>query len=246
MRLDDKTAIVMGGATGFGAGIARALAAAGARVCVADANGDLAASIGTDIGGFGTGVDVTDNASVGKLAYLASDRLGDVDILVNATMPAHIPRLLEEVTEAEFDRMLAGHARAIFLTARHFVPPMKARGQGVILNLAATTGVSPRPRVNWFGASKAWVIAATQGMAVELAPHGIRVNAVVPVTDDSPALPSFMGGAKGDHKARAIAAIPLGRFATADDVGQAALFLCSDAATLITGVALDVDGGRRI
>jgi 3-oxoacyl-[acyl-carrier protein] reductase len=106
--------------------------------------------------------------------------------------------------------------------------------------------VSPRPRANWFGASKAWVIAATQGMAVELAPYGIRVNAVVPVFDDSPPLPSFMGGTKGDHKAKALAAIPMGRFATPDDVGQAALFLCSDAASLVTGVALDVDGGRRI
>jgi 3-oxoacyl-[acyl-carrier protein] reductase len=246
MRLDGKTAIVTGGATGFGAGIARALAAAGAKVCVADANGDAAELIASEVGGFGTAVDVTDNASVGKLADLAADRLGDLDVLVNANAPSHVPRALEEVTEAEFDRILASHARAIYLTARHFVPPMKAANTGVILNLAATSGVSPRPRINWFGASKAWVIAATQGMAVELAPHGIRVNALVPVCDDSPPLPSFMGGAKGDHKTKALAAIPMGRFATAEDVGQAALFLCSDASALITGIALDVDGGRRI
>ncbi len=246
MTLDGRTAIVTGGAGGFGAGIARALAQAGVLVCVADLNPELAAAMGAEIGGFGAAVDVTDHASVGKLAYLTADRLGDVDILVNATAPAHVPRPLDEVSEADFDRILSAHAKAIYLTARHFVPPMKARGAGVILNLAATAGVSPRPKVNWFGAAKGWVIAATEGMAVELAPHGIRVNALVPVTDDNPALPSFMGGAKSDLKARALAAIPLGRFATPDDLGQAAVFLCSDAAGLITGVSLNVDGGRRI
>ena len=246
MRLDGKTALVTGGGSGFGAGIARKFAAEGARVLVADINADSAREVASRIGGIAAVVDVSDNASVAALAYEAADALGDIDILVNNAGITHLPQPMEEVSEADFDRVLAVNAKSVYLTARHFVPAMKARRSGVILNIASTAGRSPRPNLNWYNASKGWMITATQTMAVELAPHGIRVNALNPVAGETPLLPSFMGGDTPENRARFLSTIPLGRFSTPEDIGNAAAFLCSDEASMITGVALEVDGGRCI
>ncbi len=246
MRLDGKTAIVTGGGSGFGAGIARKFAAEGARVLVADINADAAREVATLIGGVPATVDVSDNASVAALAYEAADALGDIDILVNNAGITHLPQPLEDVSEADFDRVLAVNAKSVYLTARHFVPAMKARRAGAILNIASTAGRSPRPNLNWYNASKGWMITATQTMAVELAPFGIRVNALNPVAGETPLLPSFMGGDTPENRARFLSTIPLGRFSTPEDIGNAAAFLCSDEAAMITGIALEVDGGRCI
>jgi len=121
---------------------------------------------------------------------------------------------------------------------------MRARRRGAILNIASTGGVSPRPNLTWYNASKGWMIAATRGMAIELAPTGVRVNAINPVAGDTPLLATFMGADTPESRARVIASIPLGRLSTPADIGAAAAFLCSDDAALITGVALEVDGGR--
>jgi len=114
----------------------------------------------------------------------------------------------------------------------------------VILNIASTAGVSPRPGLTWYNASKGWVITATRSMAAELAADGIRVNALNPVAGDTPMLATFMGGDSPEKRERLLSTIPLGRFSTPEDLGSAACFLCSDEASLITGVALEVDGGR--
>ena len=153
---------------------------------------------------------------------------------------------MEDVPEDEFDRVLAVNAKSVYLSARHVVPAMKRAGRGAILNVASTAGVSPRPRLNWYNASKGWMITATKAMAVELAPDGIRVNAINPVAGETPLLKSFMGEDTPETRARFLATIPLGRFSTPEDMGEAAAFLCSDAASMITGVALEVDGGRCI
>jgi 3-oxoacyl-[acyl-carrier protein] reductase len=123
---------------------------------------------------------------------------------------------------------------------------MKARGAGAILNIASTAGLSPRPRLNWYNASKGWMITATKAMAVELAPAGVRVNALCPVAGETPLLKSFMGEDTPEMRAKFLATIPIGRFSTPADMGAAAAFLCSDAAGMITGAALEVDGGRCI
>jgi 3-oxoacyl-[acyl-carrier protein] reductase len=116
----------------------------------------------------------------------------------------------------------------------------------VILNMASTAAVSPRPRLNWYNASKGWVVTATKAMAIELAPFGVRVNALNPVAGETPLLKSFMGEDTPEMRAKFLATIPMGRFSTPEDLGNAARFLCSDEASLITGVALEVDGGRCI
>lgn len=246
MQLKGKTALVTGGGSGFGAGIARAFTAAGARVMVADLNGDAANAIATEINGVAARCDVASNTSVAGLAYDCADQLGDLDILVNNAGVTHLPTALEDVSEEDFDHVLRVNAKSVYLTARHFVPAMKARQTGVILNIASTAGVSPRPNLNWYNASKGWMITATRTMAVELAPFGIRVNALNPVAGETPLLPSFMGGDTPEIRAKFLSTIPLGRFSTPDDLGAAATFLCSDAASLVTGVAMEIDGGRCI
>jgi len=246
MRLEGKTAIVTGAASGFGAGIARVFAREGAQVMVADINGDAAQAVAAEIGGMAQVVDVANGASVAAMAQAATQAWGRIDILVNNAGITHLPQPMEEVSEEEFDRVLAVNAKSVYLTAREIVPGMKAAGTGAILNIASTAGLSPRPRLNWYNASKGWMITATKTMAVELAPFGVRVNALCPVAGETPLLASFMGQDTPEMRAKFLSTIPLGRFSTPQDMGEAAGFLCSDAASMITGVALEVDGGRCI
>ena len=246
MQLSGKTAIVTGGGSGFGAGIVRSLAGAGAQVVVADINSDAAETVAQEVGGLAHRVDVSDDASVADMAAAAIAACGQIDILVNNAGVTHLPTPLEDVSEAEFDRVFAVNGKSVFLTARHIVPQMKANGSGAILNVASTAGVSPRPRLNWYNASKGWMITATKTMAVELAPHGIRVNAICPVAGETPLLRSFLGEDTPERRAQFLATIPIGRFSTPEDMGNAALYLCSDAASMVTGVAMEIDGGRCI
>jgi 3-oxoacyl-[acyl-carrier protein] reductase len=213
---------------------------------VADINMDAAEAVAAEIGGIAHAVDVADGASVAAMAGAAREAWGRIDVLVNNAGITHLPKPMEEVTEEEFDRVLAVNAKSVYLTAREIVPGMKAEGSGAILNIASTAGLSPRPRLNWYNASKGWMITATKTMAVELAPHGIRVNALCPVAGETPLLSSFMGEDTPEMRAKFLSTIPLGRFSTPQDMGEAAAFLCSDAAGMITGAALEVDGGRCI
>jgi len=243
MRLQGKTAIVTGAGSGFGAGIARRFAAEGARVMVADINAGAAQAIAAEIGGVAHMVDVGDGASVAAMAAAFG---GAPDILVNNAGITHLPAFMEDVSEEDFDRVLRVNAKSVYLTARAFVPAMKARKSGAILNIASTAGVSPRPRLNWYNASKGWMITATRAMAVELAPFGVRVNALNPVAGETPLLRSFMGEDTPEMRAKFLSTIPLGRFSTPEDMANAALYLCSDEASMVTGVAMEVDGGRCI
>ena len=245
MRLQGKTAVVTGGGSGFGAGIARKFAAEGAQVVVADINIDGAQHIADEIGGRAIPCDVGDGVSVNHLAQSVLGA-GPLDILVNNAGITHLPGPMEDISEEDFDRVTRVNMKSVYLTARAFVPHFKARSTGVILNIASTAGVSPRPRLNWYNASKGWMITATKAMAVELAPSGIRVNALNPVAGETPLLKSFMGEDTPEMRAKFLATIPLGRFSTPEDMGNAASFLCSDEASMITGVAMEVDGGRCI
>ncbi len=246
MRLEGKTALVTGAASGFGAGISRRFAAEGARVMVADIDAKGATAIATEIGGIGHAVDVSDSAAVASMCEVAIAALGSLDILVNNAGITHMPAPLDEVSEEDFDRVFAVNAKSVYLTARHIVPHMRRRGRGAILNVASTAGVSPRPRLNWYNASKGWMITATRTMAVELAPDGIRVNALNPVAGETPLLASFMGEDTPEMRAKFLATIPMGRFSTPEDMANAALYLCSDEASMVTGVCMEVDGGRCI
>jgi len=248
MRLEGKVAIVTGGGSGFGEGIAAKFVAEGAKVLIADrdaAGGErVAAALGANARS--VRVDVANAADVTTMFDAARDHFGGLDILVNNAGVSHLPQPLEDVTEDDFDRILAINVKAVYLAAKVVVPRFKQQKSGVILNVASTAGVSPRPRLSWYNASKGWVITATRAMAVELAPFGIRVVALNPVAGETPLLKTFMGEDTPEMRAKFLATIPLGRFSTPQDMGNAACFLCSDEASMITGVAMEVDGGRCI
>ncbi len=248
MRLQDKVALVTGGGSGFGAGICAKFVAEGARVLVVDRNLEGAQHVAAALGANALAhrADVSVAADVRAMLDAAEARFGALDILVNNAGVSHLPMATEEVSEDDFDRIVAVNMKAIYLAAREVVPRFKARKRGVMLNMASTAGVSPRPRLSWYNASKGWVITATRALAVELAPFGIRVVALNPVAGETPLLKTFMGEDTPEMRAKFLATIPIGRFSQPEDLGNAACFLCSDEASMITGVAMEVDGGRCI
>jgi 3-oxoacyl-[acyl-carrier protein] reductase len=248
MRLNGKTAIVTGGASGFGEGIVRKFLSEGAQVVIADINLSAAQIIADELGkeSVAVQVDVADGTSVENLQALASEAFGRIDIIINNAGVTHLPTPLDEVSEEDFDRVFNVNCKSVYLMAKSFVPDMKARKGGIILNVASTAGVSPRPNLNWYNSSKGWMNTATKTMAVELAPFRIRVNALNPVAGETPLLASFMGEDTPEMRQKFISTIPLGRFSTPQDIANAACYLCSDEANMVTGICMQVDGGRCI
>lgn len=248
MRLQGKSAIVTGGASGFGAGIATKFALEGAQVMIADLDEAgaqaLVSKLGENVRFKRTDVSKTEDVRAVCEATLA--HFGSLDIVVNNAGVTHLPKPMDTVSDEDFDKIIAVNMRSVFLFARHAVPVMKAQHAGCFLNVASTGGVSPRPNLTWYNASKGWMITATKGMAVELAPQGIRVNAINPVAGETPLLKSFMGEDTPEIREKFLSTIPIGRFSTPEDMGNAACYLCSDEASMVTGVCMEVDGGRCI
>jgi len=248
MRLKGKSAIVTGAASGFGEGIARRFGLEGARVLVADVDADAGRRVADDIeGAVFHETDVSRNDQVRDMVAAALHAFGGLDVLVNNAGIAQRRGPMLEVSEEAFDRLYAVNVKSIYLTALHAVPALKAGGGGVIVNTASTAAVSPRPGLTWYNGTKGAVMTLTKSMAAELAPDGIRVNAVNPVIGETGLTEEFMGGEDTPgNRRKFIATIPLGRFSTPADVAGAALYLAPDDAAFITGVCLNVDGGRCI
>ena len=249
MRLKDRIAIVTGAASGFGRAIAEAFAREGAQVTVADMNEAGARHVAADIGASAAAFacDVSRKTDVDALVAKTVATFGGLDIVVNNAGTTHRNQPLLNVTEAEFDRIYAVNVKSIYLATLACVPEMERRGGGVIINTASTAGVRPRPGLTWYNGSKAAAIILTKSMAVELAPKRIRVNAINPVMGETGMLEAFMGlPDTPENRAKFVATIPLGRMSRPSDVAHAALFLADPASEFITGVALDVDGGRCV
>ena len=248
MRLKDKSAIVTGAGSGFGKGIAMRFAKEGARVGVVDINAEAAREVASQIGNsaFAMEADVSIDGDVSRMVQEALDRWGQLDILVNNAGTTHRNQPMTEVTEEEYDRIFAVNVKSVYLSARHVVPVMKKQGFGVILNVASTAGVRPRPGLVWYNTSKGAMMTATKAMAIELAGEKIRVNAINPVAGETGMLHLFMGEDTPEKRAQFISSIPLGRLSLPEDMANAALFLCSDEAEMITGLCMEVDGGRCI
>ena len=249
MRLVGKVAIVTGAASGFGRGIAEAFVREGAKVVVADLDGEGALRVVRELGegAVATRTDVTVRADVEAMVGTALEVHGGLDILVNNAGITRDNKPLLEVTEAEFDRIYAVNVKAIYLATLAAVPAMEARGGGVIINTASTAGVRPRPGLTWYNGSKGAAITLTKSMAAGLAPRRIRVNAINPVIGETGMLEQFMGVPDTpENRARFIATIPLGRMSRPTDIANAALFLADPASEFITGVAIEVDGGRCV
>ena len=246
MRLNKKTAIITGSASGFGEGIAKKFTEEGANLIMVDINSKLLKKVSKNLSQDYFVADVSRAKDFNSLLRYASRKFNSVDIFVNNAGITHKPRAMETVTEKEFDKVFNVNAKSVYFSGKYFVPKMKKNKRGVILNVASTAGLSPRPKLNWYNASKGWMITATKAMAIELAPYNVRVNAIAPVAGKTPLLKSFMGGNSKKKKQAFLSTIPIGRFSTPLDMGNAACFLCSEESTMITGTILEVDGGRCI
>jgi 3-oxoacyl-[acyl-carrier protein] reductase len=244
MRLKGKTAIVTGGGSGFGAGIARRFAEEGAKVVVNDVNAS-GEKIAKEIGGRFVQGDVTRGADWARLVAEAGPQL---DIVVNNAGWTHRNKPFAEVTEAEFDKVYAVNVKSIYLSALHALPVFRKRGGGCLVNIASTAGVRPRPGLTVYNSSKGAVINMSKSMAAEFGPDKVRVNCVNPVFSPETALSAdFAGGAVTEEaKKKFLATIPLGRFSTPLDVANACLYLASDEASMVSGVCIEVDGARCV
>ena len=261
MRLQDKSTIVTGAGNGIGEGIAKRLAAEGARVIVADINAaggqrvaaEIAAAGGT---AFFFQADVTESAQVKALVYEAVGRFGRLDVVVNNAGWTHRNRPMLEVGEDEFDKVYAINVKSIYLSAIHAVPAMRANppladgtpSGGSFIQIASTAGLRPRPGLTWYNGSKGAVITTSKSMAAELGPDNIRVNCINPVFNPDTGMAAEFAGGPLDAARRAqfLNTIPLGRFSTALDVANAALYLASDEAAFVSGVCIEVDGARCV
>jgi 3-oxoacyl-[acyl-carrier protein] reductase len=248
MRLQGKVAIVTGGGLGFGEGIARLFAAEGAKVLVADIDGGRAKRVAGEIGSAAraAAADVAKGPDFERMVQAALGTFGRLDIVVNNAGITHPNTSMLEVDEATYDRVFAVNVKSIYWSARAAVPVFRRQGGGCFVNVASTAGLRPRPGLTWYNGTKGAVIIISKSMAVELAPDGIRVNAICPVIGETGLTASFMGGDTPELRAKFVGTIPLGRMSLPKDVAAAALFLASDEAEFFTGVALEVDGGRCV
>jgi 3-oxoacyl-[acyl-carrier protein] reductase len=249
MRLEGKIAIVTGAASGFGRGIAEAYVREGARVVVADRDGAGALAVAQQLGdrALAVTVDVTVRGEVNAMVARCIATFGGVDVLVNNAGFTHTNQSLMTVSEADFDQVYAVNVKAIYHSTLAIVPEFETRGGGVIINTASTGGLRPRPGLTWYNGSKGAVITLTKSMAAELASRNIRVNAINPVIGETGLLTQFMGQADTpENRAKFVAGIPLGRMSTPADIANAAVFFADPASALVTGVCLEIDGGRCI
>lgn len=248
-QLANKIAIVTGGGSGFGEGIAQAYVAEGAKVVLADINSE---SVGRVAGGLGANAspftcDVANGAQVQALVDHCVATFGTPDIVVNNAGITHPNCPMLEVDEATFDRVFAVNVKSIYYMTRAVLPLLRQQGRGVILNVGSTAGIRPRPGLTWYNGTKGAVNIISKSMAVELGPEKIRVHAICPVIGETSLLTQFMGGPDTpENRARFLATIPLGRFSQPRDVAAAAVFLASDAAEFLTGMEFLVDGGRTV
>jgi len=253
VKLKDRVAIITGAGSGIGAASALAMAAEGARVVVADVNETAAKAIVEKIerqGGQGLAlhVDVARAADNKALVERAVATFGRLDVFyANAGVPQWKSDI-EEVEEQVFDRIFDVNVKGVWLGARYALPVMKRQRRGVFLITSSTSAIRPRPGGQTYAASKGAVVTLAKALALEAAPHGVRVVAIAPVATHTPMLPTFMNKQAVDAEglARYEATVPLGRLNQPEDIARTAVFLASDDAAMITGSCVEVDGGRCI
>jgi 3-oxoacyl-[acyl-carrier protein] reductase len=252
MRLSNQVAIITGGASGFGACIAETYVAQGAKVVIADTNVELGEKVVATLRSAGHDAhfcqaDVTKSADIGRLVQETLNRHSRLDVMVNNAGISHANQPMLNVSEETFDRIFQVNVKSIYHSAIHCVPVFRRQHRGCFINIGSTAAVRPRPGLTWYNGSKGAVLLLTKSMAVELAPDGIRVNAINPAIAETPLLTTFMGAIDTEeNRARFTASIPLGRLGRSTDVANAAVFLADPASEFVTGVCLEVDGGRCV
>lgn len=249
MRLQGKRTLVTGAASGFGKGIAEAFVREGARVAIVDLNGDGARRVADSLGDAAIAItcDVSRREDIDRAVQDTRDAFGGLDVVVNNAGWTNRNQPLLNTDEATFRKIYDINVLSIFHMTHACVPHWREAGGGVMINIGSTAGIRPRPGLTWYNSSKGAVNLMTRSLAVELAPDGIRVNCIAPVMGNTALLQDFMGVEDTpENRARFVATIPLGRMSEPRDIANAALYLASDEADFITGVVLEVDGGRTI
>ncbi len=250
MRLNNKIAIVTGGASGFGEGIVKKFVNEGAKVLIADINYDLAQKVADEYNGevIPLKVDVASADDINNMVNTTLENFGNVDILVQNAAIGMKPKTLVETSEDEFDRLFNINVKSVYLGAKKIIPTFIKQGnKGVILNIVSTAAIRPRPGLTVYNATKGALIPMTRALALEVASYGIRVNGLCPVAGETPMLKDFLGDdSPEDNHKKFISTVPLGRLAMPEDIANASLYLCSEEASFITGVMLEIDGGRTI
>ena len=253
MRLKDKVAVVTGSASGFGEGIAKRFADEGAHVLLGDINKEGAERVVSEIRDQGGNalsfqVDVSNSLQVKEMLDSVTKTYGKLDILIqNAAIGMHAKPLIN-TDEEEFDALFNINVKSVYLGAIHSFPIFKKQASGgVILNTVSTAALRPRPGLTVYNSTKGALVTMTKGMSLEFAPEKIRVNGLCPVAGDTAMLDGFLGdGPKEESYSKFVSTVPLGRLCQPRDMANAALYLCSDEADFITGVMLEVDGGRCV
>ncbi len=250
MQLEGKRTIVTGAASGFGRGIAERFVKEGAKVAVLDINEDGAKAVAGELGdaAIAIGCDVSRAGDINAAVARTIEAFGGVDVVVNNAGWSHKNRPLMEVDEATFRKVYDINVLSIFHMTKAIVPHwLERKYPGVMINIGSTAGIRPRPGLTWYNSSKGAVHAMTKSLAIELAPEKIRVCALAPVMGATGLLETFMGMPDTpENRQKFIATIPFGRMSEPKDLANAALFLASDQAEFLTGVILEVDGGRTI
>lgn len=248
MRFSDKAVVVTGSGSGMGRATAMQFAEQGAAVTVVDVDEAAAqATVDriTEAGGDAISVvaDVSDADDVEAFVERTVDEFGSLDVLHNNAGIPQRSTPVEDVAESTWDDVVDVNLKSAFLGAKYATPHLR-ESSGVVLNTASTAGIRPRKGLSAYAASKGGMITLTKALAYELAEDGVRVNAICPVATDTDMLENFTSdGLSIDGMADTI---PLGRLAEPEDIADAATFLASDEAAMITGTALEVDGGRDI
>ena len=250
MRFENKVVIVTGGASGFGKGIVEKFINEGAKVLIADINYESAIEYASQLGASAEAikVDVSKALDVENMIKETISKFSKIDILIQNAAIGMKPRLLIDSSEELFDNLFKVNVKSIYLGAKNIIPQfIKQKTGGNIVNIVSTAAIRPRPGLALYNATKGALVPMTKALALEVAEHQIRVNGVCPVAGETPMLKDFLGD---DDPAIAYekfkSTVPLGRLAEPNDVANACLFLSSEEANFITGVMLEVDGGRTI
>ncbi|SEO17329.1 SDR family oxidoreductase [Palleronia pelagia] len=249
MRLKDKCCLVTGAASGFGEGIAQKFTDEGARVAVVDLNGEGAQKVADGIGNGAIAVtcDVSKGDQVEAAVARVMEEFGRIDTIVNNAGWSNKNAPLMETDEATIRKLYDVNVMSIFHMTKAVVPLWRQANPGVMINVGSTAGIRPRPGLTWYNSSKGAANLMTKSLAVELAPDNIRVCGLAPVMGATALLENFMGMPDTpENRAKFISTIPLGRLSEPRDIANAAAFLASDEAEFLTGVILEVDGGRTI
>jgi len=246
VSLEGETALITGGATGLGFGIAHAFATAGAKVILMGRREELLRQACARLGGAAQHItgDVTDHEAAGPIIEALQQRNDFISILVN-NAGNHLKKPAAETSEREFQSVLNTHVVGAFAFTRRLIPAMTERRRGSILFLASMASLMGLPLVTAYSAAKSAYLGLVRSLACELGPHGVRVNAIAPGWIETPMLERALQG--DPARARRIRErTPLGGFGSPEDIGWAAVYLCSPAARFVTGAVLPVDGGASI